>query len=154
MKRSLLRLSLIIAFLALLSAPFFLRNQRSSFLRNSNPPSLANSGSSFLRNSNPSSLANSGSSSSLKDDEACSFFLGLKPPFPKEQASSFVFEKDLLSFISSLPPYLKKENWGLVLPLVLTKEEEWLISYKTFLFINHKREEISHLSLKRNSKCF
>ena len=93
-------------------------------------------------------------SSSLPQESNCSFFLGLKPPLANHPSSSLVLEKDFHSFTSSLPHSLKKEKWGFVLPLFLTKEEKWIVSYKSFLFTPQGREEISYLSLKDIQSSF
>ena len=94
-----------------------------------------------------STYPSSSPSPSLSQKFNCSFFLGLKPPVTSHPSSSLVLEKEFLSFASSLPHSLKKEFWGFVLPLFLTKEEKWVVSYKPFLFTHQGREEISYLSL-------
>lgn len=85
----------------------------------------------------------------------CKPFVGLKPSFSEDVTkSTLVFKKDFFSPQFQKSKFLREENLGFALPLFLTKDKKWLVSYKSFLFTPQGRAEIAHLSLKDIQELF
>ena len=90
--------------------------------------------------------------------DLCPFYLGLsffpireKQPGPLSfQKPGFLDKKDFIRKFQDFKKHVKNlspNNIIFVFPLVLTKEEEWIVSQKTFfLSPSGERKEISHLS--------
>ena len=88
----------------------------------------------------------------------CPFYLGVsffsqKEKFQPKQLTTYTLsEKFFTKKIQNLRRYFKKNNISLkqvffALPLTLTKEEDWIVSEKTFFILpTGERKQISHLT--------
>ena len=84
----------------------------------------------------------------------CRFFLGLKPPVDDVFSSTLLQKKSFFSFASPLSSSLKKESFGFVFSIFLTKDKKWIVSNKPFVLNSQGRTEISYLSSERIKKQF